>query len=114
MGSARIGLLGALGVALMTGGLLAQGAGPKPQVKVREARARATALARVPHARVRSEELEYEGGRWIYSYDLKVAGQPGIEEVNVDANTGRVVAVQHEGAREEAKEKAAGARQPRR
>lgn len=98
--------LGLAGTVLLTGGLLAQQPARKPHVKIREAAARATALRRVPHANVQSEELEHEGGRWIYSYDLKVAGKQGIEEVNVDANTGRIVAVQHENPRDEAREKA--------
>jgi hypothetical protein len=83
---------------LGAGALLAQKPAMKPHPKVKETAARATALARVPHSTVRSEELEHEGGRWIYSYDLAVAKQPGIEEVNVDANTGKVVALHHEKA----------------
>ncbi len=35
-------------------------------------------------------------GRLIYSYDIKVAGKPGIEEVHVDAMTGAVIATEHE------------------
>jgi hypothetical protein len=100
-------LLSGAGTLLLTGGLLAQGKAPKPHVKIKEADARATALARVPNSTVKAEELEREGERWIYSYDLTVPGKSGIEEVNVDANTGKVVAVEHEGPRAEAKEKAA-------
>ena len=56
--------------------------------------ARATALARVPGT-VRHEELEYEGGHWIYSFEIST-GRPGIEEVNIDADTGVVLNVEHE------------------
>jgi uncharacterized membrane protein YkoI len=56
--------------------------------------ARATALARVA-GEVRHWEIEYEGHRWIYSFEIK-AGRPGIEEVNVDADTGVIVSVEHE------------------
>jgi uncharacterized membrane protein YkoI len=56
--------------------------------------ARATALARVA-GEVRHWEVEYEGHRWIYSFEIK-AGRPGIEEVNVDADTGVIVSVEHE------------------
>jgi len=114
MGTIRTILLGGAGTLLLAGGLLAQHPKPKPHVKIEEAAARATALARVPHSAVRSHELEFEGGRWIWSYDLKVAGKSGIDEVNVDANTGAVVGgVQHEGRTSEAKEKAAEARAAR-
>lgn len=67
--------------------------------------ARKIALARVPNGRIKSEELEREHGRQIWSFDIVVAGKAGIDEVNVDAHTGAVVAVQHEGPREELKEK---------
>lgn len=100
-------LIGSAGALLAAGGLLAQQPAPRPNVKITEAAARATALARVPHARVQSKELEREGGRWIYSYDLKVPGRSGIDEVNVDAMTGKIVAFQHENPRAEAREKAA-------
>ena len=41
-------------------------------------------------------ELEDENGKLIYSYELKVPGRSGIEEVNVDAKTGAVVNTEHE------------------
>jgi uncharacterized membrane protein YkoI len=99
-------LMGAAGTLLIAGGVLAQQPAHKPTVKIREAQARATALARVPKAHVQSEELEHEAGRWIYSYDLKVPGRAGIDEVNVDAMTGKIVAVQHENPKAEKQEKA--------
>lgn len=111
MGAIRTMLAGAAGTLLLAGGLLAQHPKPKPHVKVKESTARATALAKVPGAKIRSHELEFEGGRWIWSYDLKTAGKSGIDEVNVDANTGEVVGgVEHEGPKAEAKEKAAEAK----
>ena len=61
--------------------------------------ARQTALARVP-GKVKHEELEKEHGRWIYSFEVKPAGQKAddksIQEVNVDADTGEVVSVETE------------------
>ena len=89
------------------------------EARITEAAARATALAQVPNGRVKSEELEREHGKLIYSYDIQVPGRRGIDEVNVDAMTGAVVAKQHEGPREEraearaeAKEKAAAHPRP--
>ena len=77
----------------------------RKEVKISEAEARKTALAAVPGGIVQSHELEREKGRFIYSYDIKIAGKPGVEEVNVDAKTGEVVAHEHESAKDEAKEK---------
>ena len=58
------------------------------QAKVSKAVATRTALAEVPGGKVRSSEIEREKGKLIYSFDIKVAGRPGIEEINVDAITG--------------------------
>jgi uncharacterized membrane protein YkoI len=55
--------------------------------------------------RVRSAELEEEGGKLVYSFDVKRKGKPGVEEVQVDALTGEVASVKHESAKDEAKEK---------
>ena len=66
------------------------------QTKIREDSARAIALARVPGGTVTALELEREHGHLIWSFDLTVAGKPGIEEVNVDAVTGHVVSVEYE------------------
>lgn len=75
------------------------------QAKVTEAAAIAMAKKAVPKGEVASIELEREGGRLIYSMDVKTAGKSGSDEVNVDAKTGRMVGkVQHESARAEAAE----------
>ena len=68
--------------------------------------ARTTALAKVPNGTVRSEELEKEHGKLIYSFDIAVPGKSGIEEVNVNAITGKVVNKHHESAASERKEAA--------
>lgn len=63
------------------------------------------ALARVPGATVSSAEIERENGRLIWSFDLKTAGKAGIDEVNVNALTGKVVGkTQHENPKTEKKE----------
>ncbi len=59
--------------------------------------------------RVAAREIEEENGRLIYSFDMKVFGKSGIEEVNVDAMTGAMVGVEHESAASEAKETRADA-----
>ncbi len=67
--------------------------------------ARATALAKVPGGTVKSEELEREHGKLIYSFDIQVPGKSGVEEVNVNAINGKVVNKKHESAKSEAREK---------
>jgi hypothetical protein len=51
---------------------------------------------------VKSSEFEEEHGTWIYSFDISTPG--GIREVNIDANTGKVVEDSKETAADEAKE----------
>jgi uncharacterized membrane protein YkoI len=75
------------------------------KAKVSCADAQKTALARVPKAKVKSAELEEEHGKLVYSFDLKQPGKPGIEEVQVDAVSGKIVSVEHESAKDEAAEK---------
>jgi uncharacterized membrane protein YkoI len=82
--------------------------GPKPkytrdlpaallkQVVVKEDSAAKVAQAKMPNARIQAVELENENGNLIYSYELKIAGHKGIEEVNVNAKTGVVVNTEHE------------------
>ena len=82
----------------------------RKEARIAERDARKTALGAVPGGKVQSLELERENGKLIYSYDIIVAGKPGVEEVNVDAMTGEIVAHEHEGAKAEAKEKKAEAR----
>jgi uncharacterized membrane protein YkoI len=55
------------------------------------------ALARVPGGTISKAELEEEGGRLIYSFEIKVAGKSGEDEVHIDARTGEVVKQEHEG-----------------
>ena len=80
------------------------------QAKITEAAAAATAQARVPKGTIQSVELEKEKGRLIYSYDIKTAGKRGIDEVNVDATTGKIVAFAHETPADEKKEAAEDAK----
>ena len=74
------------------------------EAKIKETEARAIALAQTKNGTVRSEELEREHGHLIYSYDIQVPGKSGIDEVNVDAMTGKVIAKTHEGDKAERKE----------
>ena len=74
------------------------------QATVSEANAAATVAARLPKGRIQAVELEEEDGRLIYSYEVKIPGRSGIEEVNVNAKTGKVVSTEHETPASERKE----------
>lgn len=63
--------------------------------------ARALALRTVPGGAIQSSELEQEHGKLIYSFDVKVPGKRGIEEVNIDAKTGALVGREHENDEDE-------------
>lgn len=84
------------------------------EATISEATARETALKEVPNGAVKSSELERENGKLIYSYDITVPGKTGVEEVNVNAMDGTVVAKKHETPKTEkaeaAKEKKAAAK----
>ena len=84
-------------------------AATKPQPKITMAQARATALKKAPGT-VKSEELENEKGKLIYSFDIATS-KSDVTEVNVDAMNGKVIAVQHENAAKEAAEKKQEARE---
>ena len=72
---------------------------------ITSAAAIATAQAKVPKAKLASAEIEQEDGKLIYSFDFKTAGKSGIDEVNVDAMTGKLVGgVEHESPAAEKKE----------
>lgn len=81
----------------------AQPSGAKAKISSRSARA--IASAKVPHGKIKSQELEREHGRLIYSFDFTVPGKSGIEEVHVDAMNGKVLAIEHESPKAESHEK---------
>jgi uncharacterized membrane protein YkoI len=74
--------------------------------RISEDSAKTIALAQIPGGKIESGELENEDGKLIYSFDIKVAGKEGIEEVHVNAITGEVIKKVHESAADEAAEKA--------
>lgn len=109
----NIALLAAL--VLTVGGIASAQQGP---VKVKEEKpgllrqatitpeaAVRTALAEVPNGKIESAEIEKEDGKLVYSFDIKVAGQRGVEEVLIDAQTGKLVSKEHETPDDEKAEK---------
>jgi len=83
---------------------LAQAKQLPPANRVTLQRARETAVHAYP-GKVQGEELEFEGGKWIYSFDLKNAGDKRVHEVHVDALSGLVLDIHAESAADELKEK---------
>ena len=77
------------------------------QAKIAPDSATTIARARLPGARVQQAGIEVEDGRLLYSFDMKVPGKAGIEEVQVDAQTGKVLGVEHEDAAAGARERKA-------
>lgn len=71
--------------------------------KISLQRARAIALKEAA-GHVESSELEHERGTLVYSFDIRNA-KGTIDEVLVDAYTGRIVAHEHENKTKEAAEK---------
>ena len=51
-------------------------------------------------------ELEIERRCLVYSFDIRVSGKDGIEEVLIDAGTGKVLSHEHESSKQEAAESA--------
>ena len=113
----RIGKFGALalGFALSSAAFAQTMNVPKSDVpadlakeaKVSLEEARRTALSAVPGGKVQSEELEREKGRLVYSFDIKVGRRSGVEEVGIDAMTGKIIEKKHESAKSEKAEKKA-------
>ena len=66
------------------------------EAKITMADARALATKTVPGARIQAGEIEREGGKLIYSFDMKTKGKTGIDEVNIDAMAGTVISNKHE------------------
>jgi len=75
------------------------------QAKITEAEARATALTKVPDGTIKEAELEKEKGKLIWSFDIARPNTKDITEVNIDAISGEIVAVDVETAKDQAKEK---------
>jgi uncharacterized membrane protein YkoI len=80
------------------------------EAKFSMADARALARKTVPTGKIASGEIEREGGKLIYSFDMKVPGKSGIDEVNIDAMTGALISNQHETPKDEKAEAKADAK----
>ncbi len=73
------------------------------QKKIGMKRAIAIASTRAKGLKLKAKELENEGGKWIYSFAFKNK-DGSTREVNVNAYTGKIIGVERESAKKEAKE----------
>ena len=88
----------------LTGALAQDDAKLVNQAKVSKAGAEKIALGKVPDATVKSAEIETEGGKLIWSFDLSRPGSKDITEVNIDALSGKIIKVEIEKPKDQAKE----------
>ena len=65
------------------------------KAKISEARASEIALRQVDKGTITRTSLAKENGRLVYDFNVKRPNQPGIENVVIDANTGKLVSVKH-------------------
>jgi len=82
------------------------------EAKITKAQAANTALAKVPHGTIKAGEIEKEHGKLIWSFDIAKAGTKNITEVQVDAKTGKIAAVDLETPKDQSQEAAADKAKP--
>ena len=75
------------------------------KISADDAKKAALGAVNVAGATIAKGELEVEDGCLVYSYDVKVPGKSGAEEVYVDAGNGKIIKNVHETAAKEAVEK---------
>ncbi len=101
----KLGISGLMAAMLVAGCASNSPANLKAEAKITEAEARATALTKVPDGTIKEGELEREKGKLIWSFNIVQPNAEGIDEVNVDAITGQIVAVEKATPKNQAKEK---------
>ena len=75
------------------------------QAKLTRGEAEKIALSKVPGGTIKEGELEKEKGKLIWSFDISVPGSKDIKEVQVDAISGEIVAMETETPAAQKKEK---------
>jgi uncharacterized membrane protein YkoI len=97
--------------AILVGGLLGCATGKdseaklQAQAKVSRPEAEKIALAKVPGGTIKEGEIEKEKGKIIWSFDIATPGATDVTEVQVDAMSGELVAIEKESPAQQAKEK---------
>lgn len=94
--STRTSSLAVLLAVLLLGCASEKQAKLEAQARVTKPEAEKIALTRAPNGTIKEGELEKEKGRLIWSFDIATPDSKDITEVQVDAQTGQVVAVEKE------------------
>ena len=81
------------------------------KAKVSKEKATTIAMQKVPGGSIKSTEIEKEDGMTVWSFDINTTNSKNITEVQVDANTGKVVSVEQETPKAQKKEDAADAKE---
>jgi uncharacterized membrane protein YkoI len=76
------------------------------EAKVSKADAEKTALAKVPKGTIKSEEIEREHGKLVWSFDIAKPGTKDITEIQVDAISGKIAHTEIEKPKDQAREAA--------
>ncbi len=84
--------------------LLVQAKQSPPENRVPIEAARKVAISTYS-GKIQGEELEFEGGKWIYSFDMKSPKDSRVHEIHVDAISGKLLGKHTETAADERKEK---------
>ena len=77
------------------------------EAKVTKADAEKTALAKVPNGTIKSEELEKEHGKLVWSFDIATPASKDITEIQVDAISGKIARTETEKPKDQKAEAAA-------
>jgi uncharacterized membrane protein YkoI len=93
---AFVGLTGAIAFGQLTQDIQEERAGLLARATYSAEAARQQALAAVPGGAIIESEIEEEDGRLVYCFEMKVAGQEGVTEVEIDAVTGELIGTEHE------------------
>jgi uncharacterized membrane protein YkoI len=75
------------------------------QAKVSRSEAEKIALAKMPGGTIKEGEIEKEKGKVVRSFNIATPGTMDITEVQVDAMSGELVAIEKESPAQQAKEK---------
>jgi uncharacterized membrane protein YkoI len=103
----------ALAAGLFAGCATENAAKLQAEAKVSRAGAEKIALGKVPNGTIKDGELEKEGGKLIWSFDIATSDSKDITEVTVDAKTGEVISAEKETPEEQAREAAEDAAKAR-
>lgn len=97
---AAIGVLCICGCKSMGGG----GNSVVAKAKLSKSEAEQIALTKVPGGKITEGGLEMENGVLLWSFDVAMAGSKNITEININAVTGKIIAVDVETPADQAKE----------